>query len=684
MPLLGIAEDIKMTRFLWSVLVAGLMVIVVHAEDVCTGNDCGTTTDEGAGKYYRSKNQPGGSVASRVAKLQSALMNLMQNPHDKKVLSSSLVELAEFIETPEGKRFLDHFSDMLDGGGKAGPAGAMVQQLFSAVLAGNVDLGGLMKNGLNAESLASLASGVLKKDSGGSNVDFKDVMPLLKNFLQVVKEEQGSPFMLDKLTKAFEDTLSMDQLKNFEKSAAGVLSSIAAAKDEKDSNFEYDTVALESFESFSKEFFDTHQWDWETNKPTFMAEIKKVLRSHPGSEDHIGRHLPSVLETIADDKPTESHRREIITNFGGIIGFVVGKDNSNPDFVLQLTDKLRTPLKSMNKEGKETATKKIKQVEAGEKRGDINEPKVANPNPENFLSQISDLIEKFSESSKGSSLQQIMQKVSSLKDSKMEDLENMMPEFEGMDKVKSYLDQVQQSGDEKEMAEHFHKLMDVISESFDILNSKDVRLEALNQVLPYIRMAHDFLKDPMALFKIQMGIVSLTAMYQTTVDQLVKQAAPYVDNSLSGLGIQSDLETFVNDAKQFLLQAYQSIYQSPNSVVKTMTVSQLDEYTIESMDHSLAEPLVLVFEGYRTVRKHPECLLQTLCSLHRNAKETDKGHLGLRPAVTKVFSRLFGILLVTSEYGLDSPVHEQILEALDEGEGGGNCEMRYPGCSPTS
>ena len=343
-----------------SVLLLLTLLAVAVAEQACRGPDCDGADDEGAGKYSRELNQPG-DIRAQMAKLQSALFSLMKDPYNPDVLRSSLADLALFADTPEGKRFLEQFSDVMDGDG-GGAAGARVRQVFSSVLAGNVDISKLMSEGISAGSLANIASALLKKDGGGgTGMKMDDLQPMLQNFMQVIKDEQASPFLLDRLNDAFKDSMSESDLKKFEKTAAGVLGGIQAASNLDDSVFVYDQSALETFESFMQDFVDEQEWDWSRTSATFMREIKKVMRAFPGSEDQIGRLLPSLMEAIADEKPTDKELPEIITNFGGILGNAVKKDNSEPEFVRGMLNKLKTPLdmgKAGEKEGGSEAVHK--------------------------------------------------------------------------------------------------------------------------------------------------------------------------------------------------------------------------------------------------------------------------------------------------------------------------------------
>ncbi|XP_037077559.1 uncharacterized protein LOC119098677 [Pollicipes pollicipes] len=221
--------------------------------------------------------------------------------------------------------------------------------------------------------------------------------------------------------------------------------------------------------------------------------------------------------------------------------------------------------------------------------------------------------------------------------------------------------------------------MDSVADAFGLLKSEDIRRSAIEQALPYIRMAHDFLKEPMALFKIQMGAASLATMYDTSVSKLIEMAAPHVEDTVATMGINLDFEAFCDDTYKFLLKAYSEVYQSPKSVFRKLSGKKEDNYIMDTLDHSLGEPVVLAYSAYRQIRRKPECLLQALCRANREAKETDAGEYGVRSTVMKGTSRLFGLLLASAEHDVDSVVHEQVAEAVAEGQDEGNCENLYPG-----
>lgn len=674
------------------------LLVAVAAEQACRGPDCDAADDEGAGKYSREKNQPG-DIRGQMAKLQSAFVNLMKDPYNPDVLSASLGDLALFADTPEGKKFLAQFGDVMDGDG-GGAAGAMVRQLFGSVLAGNVDLSKLMSDGISASTLASFAGGLMKKD-GGNGMKMDDLKPMLQSFMKVIKDEQASPFLLDRLQDAFKDTMSDADLRKFEKSAAGVLGSIKAASSLDDSDFVYDQSALETFESFMQDFVDEQEWDWSRTGSTFMREIKKVMRAFPGSEDQIGRLLPSVMEVIADEKPSSQEMPEIITNFGGILGNVVKKDDSDSELIIAMLNKLKTPQGTDNAESKPNSekVKEAEKVEENEIETESDndakakvEPNTDGKKPaitaeevmkkaESMMHNVPDF-SKLTDSlsaitSDPMAMQALLMKAAS-GGLDMSSLSDLLPELDGMEEVSSYLSQIQSSKDEKEVAGHFHAVMDSIGGAFGMLKSEDIRRSAIEQALPYIRTAHDFLKEPLALMKIQMGVSSLASMYDTSVAKLIDMAAPLVEAQLEPLGVQLDFKEFCDDTHKLFLKAFSDVYQSRKSPIRKLSGVKEDQYIVDTVDHSVAEPVILAYTAYRQIRHNPECLLQALCRANREAKETDAGAYGVRTSVTKGVSRLFGLLLASAEHDIDSVVHEQVTEAVSEGQTDGNCEKLYP------
>ncbi|KAF0289217.1 hypothetical protein FJT64_012471 [Amphibalanus amphitrite] len=683
-----------------------LLAASVCAEQACRGPDCSGSDSEGAGKYSREKNQPKQEIRAQMAKLQSALLNLMKDPYNPEVLRSSLADLALFADTPEGKRFLERFGDVMDGNG-GGASGALIRQIFGSVLAGNVDFSKLMTDGISASTLATLATGLLKKDGGGGNgIKMEDLKPIMQNFMQVIKDEQASPFLLDRLTDAFKETMTEAELKKFERSAAGVLGGIKAASNLDDSDFVYDQSALETFESFMQDFVDEQEWDWSRTGSTFMREVKKVMRAFPGSEDQIGRLLPSLMEVIADEKPSEKELPEIITNFGGILGNAVKKDSAEPELVKLMLQKLKTPLDEKTKESEpeneavveeenpednEIDTEPVEDVKSKAKSRDDtpkSEGKKATISADEVLKKAEDMVNKVPDLSKLTdslsaiandpvALQALMMKAAS-GGLDMNSISSMLPEVDGMEDITAYLSQIQNSKDEKEVAGHFHAVMDSVGDAFSLLNSEDIRRSAIEQGLPYIRMVHDFLKEPLALMKIQMGVASLASMYDTSVEKLIDMAAPIVEEYAEPMGIHLDFKSFCDDTHKFFLKVYNEVYQSRKSPIKKLSGVKEDQYIVETVDHSVGEPVMLAYSAYRQVRRRPECLLQALCRANREAKETDAGAYGVRSTVTKSISRLFGMLLASVEHEMDSVVHDQVTEAVAEGQADGNCEKLYP------
>ena len=682
------------------------LLAVAAAEQACRGPDCDGADDEGAGKYSREMNRPD-DIRSQMAKLQSALLSLMKDPYNPEVLRSSLADLALFADTSEGKRFLDKFSDVLEGDG-GGAAGTVIRQLFNSVLAGNVDLSKLMSDGVSAGTLISLASGLMKKDGGdGKGMKMDDLKPIMQNFMQVIKDEQASPFLLDRLNDAFKESMSESDLRKFEKTAAGVLGGIKAASNLDDSDFVYDQSALETFESFMQDFVDEQEWDWSRTSSTFMREIKKVMRAFPGSEDQIGRLLPSLMEVIADEKPTDKELPEIITNFGGILGNVVKKDNSEPEFVRRILNKLKTPMDADKNKEKKAENEAAKEAEKPEDNEIETEPvedtktkskveaeteksdgKKATISTAEVLKKAEGMLHKVPDFSKLSdslsaiandpmAMQMLMMKAAS-GGLDMNSLSSMLPEVDGMEEISAYMSQIQNSKDEKEVAGHFHAVMDTVGDAFNLLRSEDIRRSAIEQGLPYIRMVHDFLKEPLALMKIQMGVASLASMYDTSVEKLIKTAAPIVEEYAEPLGFQLDFKSFCDDTHKFLLKVYNEVYQSRKSPIKKLSGVKEEQYIVDTVDHSVGEPVILAYGAYRQVRRRPECLLQSLCRANREAKETDAGAYGVRATVTKAVSRLFGMLLASVEHDMDSVVHDQVSEAISEGQTDGNCEKLYP------
>jgi len=684
------------------------------AEQSCRDGVCDEEDDEGADKYSQERNKPT-NLKDQMAMLQGALMSLLKDPHNPDVLRSSLAELALFAETPEGQRFLDQFSGVIAGEG-GGATGAMVRQLFTSVLSGRVDVGKLMKDGISAGSLASLAGGLLGKGGGdtdkGSGMTTESLIPILQTFLKVIKDEQASPFLLDRLNEVFLESMPEKQLKQFERTAAGVLGGIRAASAPDDSAFVYDESALETFESFLQDFVDEQEWDWSKTGPIFMREVKKVMRMFTGSEDQIGRLMPSVMEAVADAKPSAAELADIIDNFGGVLGNVVKKDNAEPEFVNLLLNKLKTPLPQAKaeavkegiltedpnakatKETKKEEEEEVKQAEVkkdeeeAEKESDLpsmEEVDAAIKKAEGAFGNVPDLSKVAASlgalSSDPMAMQMIMMKLAAAGGGgglNLQTLQSALPEVEGLDEITNYLTQIQGSKDEREIAGHFHSVMDAVGDAFGLLKSEDVRRTAIEQAMPYIRTAHDFLKEPLAVLKIQMGVTSLASMYETSVPHLLEMAAPHVDDTLAGLGVDLDFKEFCDDAHKFALKVHNEVYQSPKSALKKLSGRKEEKYIIDTVDHSVGEPLVQAYVAYRHIRGQPECLLQTLCRANREARQTDAGKYGVRSNFIKGATRLFGMLLASAEHDLDSVVHTQVSEAINEGQGEGNCEKLYP------
>lgn len=666
-------------------LLSLVCVAVTAAEPSCMeGGACEHTDEEGAEKYSRERNKPEG-IVDQMALLKNALLDLVKDPYNPDVLRSSLAELALFAETKEGQKFLEQFTAVMDGKG-GGATGALVRQMFTSVLAGRVDVGSLMTEGISAGSLANLAGGILGKNAGkeGNGMKTEDLLPILHRFLNIIKEEQASPFLLDRLNEAFTETMSESQLRKFERTAAGVLGGIKAARGEDDSHFEYDQSALETFESYMQDFVEEQEWDWSRNGATLMKEVKKVMRIFTGAEDQIGRLLPSLMEVIAEAKPTAAERVEIIDNFGGILGNVVKKDSAEPEFVHVLLEKLKMPLKDAKAEAEKLGLKtkddwpETSKKEKDVKEDDFEEEIVVDEEEEivdektNIAQEEEDTqasgtdsadksaglpsmdevdsalkkaegafanvpdISKLADSiatiaNDPAAMQDIMLKVASSGGNlNMQTIAEMVPQLEGLDQVTNYLTNMQESADEKEIAAHFHEVMDAVGDAFDLLKSDDVRRTALEQALPYIHYAHDFLKEPMALLKIQMGVASLSNMYGTSVSDIIDMAAPYVEDFVTPLGIQLNFIDFCNDAHKFMLKVYKEVYESKKSIFKTLRGHKEDEYIVSTLDHSLGEPLMEAYSAYTRVRRQPECLLQALCVANRRVAQSDAGAYGVR------------------------------------------------------